>query len=962
MTAPADVYSGIHKVASLHNATEQDLRLLIQTFPVIDNHAHNLLREEHACGSQEYPFESITSEAQGHALHDHVHSNLAHIRGIDQLAELYRCPPTLDDVKAARYEWVQRDYPGLIKKCFEGTHAIMMDDGLSQDAVKPVDWHRQFAPTVSRIVRIEAIAADILEQLVHAAGFIRPGVDADWTKSQSEPVLMRFNTMFRNQIRTLAQDPNVRGFKSVVCYRSGLDVSLENRHVFRPHQSLTESLLLHSFHTFLQQAVRSHNYRIAQKEVNDYLVVATCDVLDKLAETDGENLPIQFHTGLGDIDIDLVKANPAYMKPLITAFPNVDFVLLHSSYPYTREAGYLAANFANVWLDIGEAFPMLSREGEESVLRQSLELTPTSKILWSTDGHFYPETYYLANKQFRSALEKTMIAYVQAGDITAVQAINMAADIMFWNSNQLYKLDEERRYPQLAKACGRSSGDSVRSLANGSVRRASQFSRDTTIVASRPSTTHTQRTSVRSTVEPSANAPTMDSRRESDVTIFDDFAEKNSTVKYIWLQFLDYTGTMRQRMIPVAAFRKHIVTGNYPENTSAMPGLIQNDLMADAVVPIGVMKMMPDLSSLCLNAVRSSPSATVQTWWMEDTPDTPDNHSQTCPRWALQKHVNALKSEFNIDMLMGVEIEVIFMRPVPTDDKSNFQDFLPLHMVHSWTNFTYQDLDILPMVEEIVEALASADIHLSQFHAEAAPGQWEFPLPACEPVKAIDVMYKARDIIRYAAYKHGLKATLYPRPFNFTCGSASHVHFSINGPGDTVNRHSDNFLAGILTNLSSIVAFSLPLEESYARVNAGIWAGGEYVCWGTQNREAPLRKCGPGHWELKTVDGVGNMYLTMAAVTASGLHGLRDSVNLTCKDNLSDASLLSAEQRQELGITTKLPKQLGESIQSLKMNKGLREMMSERLIDVYVSTKEVETKTLNAMDEHERKVWLISRY
>jgi hypothetical protein len=34
-----------------------------------------------------------------------------------------------------------------------------------------------------------------------------------------------------------------------------------------------------------------------------------------------------------------------------------------------------------------------------------LEITPVNRLLWSTDGHFFPETYWLANKQFRQALE-----------------------------------------------------------------------------------------------------------------------------------------------------------------------------------------------------------------------------------------------------------------------------------------------------------------------------------------------------------------------------------------------------------------------------------------------------------------------------------------------------------------------------------------------------------------------------
>jgi predicted TIM-barrel fold metal-dependent hydrolase len=93
---------------------------------------------------------------------------------------------------------------------------------------------------------------------------------------------------------------------------------------------------------------------------------------------------VQFHTGLGDNDIALALASPAHMQPIIRAYPNAQFVLLHSSYPYTRDAGYLTAVYANVFLDFGEVFPFVSASGQSAVVQQVLELAPTNKIMWSS--------------------------------------------------------------------------------------------------------------------------------------------------------------------------------------------------------------------------------------------------------------------------------------------------------------------------------------------------------------------------------------------------------------------------------------------------------------------------------------------------------------------------------------------------------------------------------------------------
>ena len=108
-------YTDIHHLSNSSEPNEHDLRAIIRSYPLIDNHAHNLLREEEAHSNEHYPFESITSEAQGHALQEHVQSTLAHVRGVRQLAELLSCPPSLQDVKAARYEWVVRDYDSYIR-------------------------------------------------------------------------------------------------------------------------------------------------------------------------------------------------------------------------------------------------------------------------------------------------------------------------------------------------------------------------------------------------------------------------------------------------------------------------------------------------------------------------------------------------------------------------------------------------------------------------------------------------------------------------------------------------------------------------------------------------------------------------------------------------------------------------------------------------------------------------------
>ena len=87
-----------------------------------------------------------------------------------------------------------------------------------------------------------------------------------------------------------------------------------------------------------------------------------------------------------------MTASPVHLQPLIKEFPDTKFVLLHASYPFTREAGYLASVYKNVYLDFGLVFPLVSGDGQRAIIRQVLELCPTNKILFSSQ--LIPQLYY----------------------------------------------------------------------------------------------------------------------------------------------------------------------------------------------------------------------------------------------------------------------------------------------------------------------------------------------------------------------------------------------------------------------------------------------------------------------------------------------------------------------------------------------------------------------------------------
>jgi len=372
----------------------------LSAIPIVDQHAHNLLRPEHARAFA-YP-SAFTEGYAAEVVTRHVRETLFFRRSMREIAELLGCEPRLEAILDARE---RLGFEALARRCFEaaGFQAILLDDGFMPDQIMPTEWHHRLAPTY-RLLRVEFMAERLIAEI------------RTWPA---------FEEAFREALRH--PGPGVVGFKTIVAYRTGLAVE-------GPDPEAARS----AFQALRGQAERGERLRLAHKPLNDWVVWQT---LEAAAQ---QGLPVQFHTGFGDPDLDLRWANPLHLRPLLEhpGFRSVPFVLLHASYPYTREAGYLAAVYPHVYVDLGLAIPFLSRAGMAFVVRAFLELTPISKILFSTDAHLIPELFYLGARWGRRVLGDVLASTVAEGDLTAAEAEAAAEAILRRNAQVLYGLPE----------------------------------------------------------------------------------------------------------------------------------------------------------------------------------------------------------------------------------------------------------------------------------------------------------------------------------------------------------------------------------------------------------------------------------------------------------------------------------------------------------------------------------------
>ncbi|KAI5361636.1 Putative glutamine synthetase, catalytic domain, metal-dependent hydrolase [Septoria linicola] len=845
------------------NATIEDVRRVIRTTPIIDNHAHNLLQLEQL---KQEDFLSGTSEATGKALRDHA-TALPHFRATRQLRDLYGLPKDADweAISARRQGLLDQNAIDLIRKCLAGTHTILIDDGFV-GTFHPYNWHDQFVTApCKRIVRIEAVASEILHGM-HKAGKLPIDI-ALADEEACSLAWIAFITAFEEAMVAYLEDDEVVGFKSVICYRTGLDIETGS------DIEVSETALRSFTRHFLPQCAEKQ-FRVQTKGMNDALVISIGKLIQAAHQQNGAAKPLQFHTGLGDNDISLLDSNPAVMQEFLRIFPEVPIVLLHSSYPYTREAGYLATVYENVYLDLGEVFPQVSRDGQEQIIRQALELTPTSKLLWSTDGHHFPETYYLANTQGRCALNRVFCEYVDRGDLSATEAIHAVQHILFENSNRLYRLGL-----QLPGTSELGSGEEV-------------------IPAS-------------DLVSPQQR---FGSAIASIVPQWQTLVRKNST-RYILVQWLDYMAQMRSRWFPVGAFQKLMNDrAGHIAISKGNLGTTPNDHMSSVCHPVGSIYVEPDLESIRL--MTSSGSVKDAATIMARFTNIAGEPLPICPRARLQSLVQKYQDTNAIDFLVGFEIEVSLCRTDMSAD--GLRSFSPLDTNHAWGTLSdEQYVDSLELITSIVEALARIGVEVEQFHSEAGAGQYEFVLPPLPPVQAVDVLIQARQCIQQVGAIRDRRATYHPLPFP-GIGTAAHAHISLNSDiissTSKLKVASESFAAGVLEQLPAICAITMPQPISYGRVADDSWTGGTWVAWGTNNRETPLRRVNDTRWEVRCLDGLANMYLALAGVLAAGLMGVANRLPLEMQDCQVNPTKLSQMEKEALGVTRRLPRSLEEAL------------------------------------------------
>ena len=296
-----------------------------------------------------------------------------------------------------------------------------------------------------------------------------------------------------------------------------------------------------------------------------------------------------------------------------------------------------------------------------------------------------------------------------------------------------------------------------------------------------------------------------------------------------------------------------------------------------------------------------------------------------CPRNVLIQSMKSLSKEFQLELDVGFEVEFQLFN----------QDNTPLNTTN-YCSVTALD-QAMNVLDDMYVTLKEMGIKVTQFHKEAAPAQYEFPLVYKPVLEMCDKLLLARTAICAVAMRHKLKASFIPKWSSKAPGNGNHAHISFRKTGNPKNVFPDSaqeygisiqgqhFMSGILKHLAVLTNFTVPSPNSYTRLVPGCFSGA-FVCWGIDNRETPIRLTATGdngrptNFELKLMDASANPYIAMAAVIAAGMDGLNKKLMLP-PPVCVDPSEIPEEERAKRMIA-RLPGSTGDALLLLETEAG----------------------------------------
>jgi len=158
-------------------------------------------------------------------------------------------------------------------------------------------------------------------------------------------------------------------------------------------------------------------------------------------------LPVQVHTGhMAGIRNRVYKTNAALFAQVLELHQEVNFDLFHGNWPYMGDLLFLGKNYPNVYLDlcwVNIIDPLYSMD----LLERAVLTVPHKKINGFGGDYGVPEVIRAHLSIAQRNIAKALSRLVSDNWLSEKEAINIAADWLFNNPNELFELGMKSYMP-----------------------------------------------------------------------------------------------------------------------------------------------------------------------------------------------------------------------------------------------------------------------------------------------------------------------------------------------------------------------------------------------------------------------------------------------------------------------------------------------------------------------------------
>jgi glutamine synthetase len=402
----------------------------------------------------------------------------------------------------------------------------------------------------------------------------------------------------------------------------------------------------------------------------------------------------------------------------------------------------------------------------------------------------------------------------------------------------------------------------------------------------------------------------------------------------------DMHGTARTKIIPLNKVRGFAEKGlNMYGGTVALDSrsFVISGTRYNEEVNYADQVLIPDLSTAAVVPWMNKTARLIcDTYWADGTP------LHAAPRHVLRK-VLAELDKLGYQAVVGLEYEFYVLDPATM--KPIFDG---LHIFNTMRNVA------APVTERIVELMPEIGIDIITANAEYGPGQFEINYGPHAGLRAGDLGFTFKNGVKYIAHQLGYHATFMTKPFSEQSASGAHTHVSLvskeNGDNAFLDTSDPNglsqaayhFTQGMMKHANAAMALMAPTPNCYHRFVPHHFAPSN-ISWGLEDRSAMVRAKNSRdhrtHLENRLPTALSNPYLSVAAVVAAGVLGLRDAEQ---PPQVVEGLAESSDSFEAL------PPTLDDALNALEKDEAFRSLLGDEFVQVFTTVKRSELARLKA--------------